>query len=559
MTLIQSAQARAWLFLAFSSICAALLYGSHLGAPLVFDDIGFFSSNYASGCGIGFGGTNPRWWPCWTFALQRIFLGEENLFLFRLGNLVLHVLTVNALFLFLRQLFSALLADRADAKTIEPYSVDAMAAFAALVFLLHPVAVYGAAYLVERSILMATLFSILMWLAHLRGLESHKPVWFVLAVLCCYLALYSKEHSIMAPVATVLLTLALRKRDLPRRLLATTFFAYAFLVISIILKVKGVIATSYEVQASDILAQLQSEPGWQLPANVYLVSVLAQCMYFFKYIFLWLVPLTSWMAIDIQEPFFDNTGSWMHWLSALAYVVWCLAGLILIWRRGMTALLGFALLVPALLFATEFASIRIQEPFVLYRSYLWAPALFAALPLLLHKLRPQFILLAGIVVAAGLATLAQERLMTFSSEYAVWNDAIHLAERNEVKSLMRVRQYYNRGLAYLVDKRPQSALEDFERALSFLPRDVLSNNGKGLALMRLGRFQEAKASFDQVLAIKPDYAQTLLARSGACTKIGDEVCADNDLKKACELGSVVACYYRDKKNHPDKEFVMRFR
>jgi uncharacterized membrane protein (UPF0136 family) len=436
-----------------------------------------------------------------------------------------------------------------------------MAAFAAMVFLLHPIAVYAAAYLVERSILMATLFSILMWLAHLRGLESRKPVWFVLAVLCCYLALYSKELSVMAPVVTVLLTLALRKRELPWRYLAPTFFAYAFLIISITLKVKGVIASSsLELQVSNIVAQLQREPGWQLPDNVYLVSVLAQCMYFFKYIFLWFVPLTSWMAIDIQESVLDNAGSWMLWLSALAYVAWCLAGFILILRRGMAALLGFALLAPALLFATEFSSVRIQEPFVLYRSYLWAPALFAAIPLVFHKVRPQLILVAGIVVATVLAVLAQERLMTFSSEFAVWGDAIHLAERSEVKSPMRARQYYNRGSAFLNSKRPQSALEDFERALSFSSRYLLAFHGKGMALMRLGRFREAKASFDQALAIKPDYAQTLFARSVACSKIGDEVCADNDLKKACALGYTLACYYREKKNHPgDKEVVIRFR
>jgi hypothetical protein len=561
MTLIQSAQARAWLFLTFSCLCGALLYGPHLGAPLVFDDIAFFSSNYASQYGIGFAGTVPRGWPYWTFAVQRILLGEVNLLHFRLANLVLHILTVNALFLFLRQLFSALLPDHIDTKALEPYSVDAMAAFAAMVFLLHPVAVYAVAYLVERSILMATLFSILMWLAHLRGLESRKPVWFVLAVLCCYLALYSKELSVMAPVVAVLLTLALRKRELPWRYLAPTFFAYAFLIISITLKVKGVIASSrYELQVSNIVAQLQSEPGWQLPDNVYLVSVLAQCMYFFKYIFLWFVPLTSWMAIDIPESVLDNTGSWMPWLNALAYVVWCLAGFILILRRGMAALLGFALLAPALLFATEFSSVRIQEPFVLYRSYLWAPALFAALPLVLHKLRPRFVLTAGIAIAAVLAVFAQERLTTFNSEFAIWNDAIHLAERSEVKSPMRARQYFNRGSAFLNARHPQSALEDFDRALNFSSRSLLAFNGKGLALMRLGRFQEAKASFDQALAIKPDYAQTLLARSAACTKIGDEVCADNDLKKACELGYVVACYNREKKRHPkDKEVVIRFR
>ena len=250
MTLFQSVKARVWLFFIFSCICGALLYGPHLGAPLVFDDIAYFGSNYASRCGIGLHGDMPRWWPCWTFAVPRVLIGEDDLPVFRLGNLVLHILTVNALFIFLRQLFTALIPDD---KT-SPYSIDAMATFAAMIFLLHPVAVYGTAYLVERSILMATLFSLLMLTAHLRGMESRKPVWFMLAVLCCYFALYSKEHSVMIPFVALLLTIALRDRQLPWRQLAFTFFAYAFLALSVVFKVKAVIATSYEPESADILA-----------------------------------------------------------------------------------------------------------------------------------------------------------------------------------------------------------------------------------------------------------------------------------------------------------------
>lgn len=558
MTIIQSTRERAWLFFIFSSICGALLYGSYLNAPLVFDDVAYFGENYASRCGIGFHGGDPRWWPCWTFAVQRILLGEENLPLFRLGNLILHILTVNALFLFLRQLFTALIP--VDTRPASPYSIDAMAAFAATIFLLHPIAVYGTAYLVERSILMATLFSLLMWLAHIRGMESRNPAWFLLAVLCCYFALYSKEHSVMAPAVAILLTIALRDRQLPWRWLAFTFFAYAFLAISVVFKVKAVIATSYEPQSADILAELINESGIRLPDNLYLVSVLSQSLLFFKYIFLWLVPLPSWMSIDIQETIIDTTASWMHWLSAITFVAWCLTGFMLILRRGIYALAGFAMLTPALLFATEFSSIRIQEPFVLYRSYLWAPALFAAIPFLLYKARPRFILMAGIFVAAALASLAQQRLETFDSEYALWNEAAQLAERDDIKTPMRARQYYNRGLAELAAKHPQSALKDFDRALGFSHRYLLAFHGRGLALMRMGSYAEARASYDQALAIKPDFAQSLLARSGACSKMGDEICADNDLKKTCELGYVLACYYREQKNHPeDKEFTIHFR
>ena len=54
----------------------------------------------------------------------------------------------------------------------------------------------------------------------------------------------------------------------------------------------------------------------------------------------------------------------------------------LIWRGGRLGLLGFALLAPWLLFATELSAVRIQEQFVLYRSYLWMAPAFAGLGVL---------------------------------------------------------------------------------------------------------------------------------------------------------------------------------
>ena len=49
-------------------------------------------------------------------------------------------------------------------------------------------------------------------------------------------------------------------------------------------------------------------------------------------------------------------------------------------------LAGFALLSPWLLALTEFATVRAQEPLVLYRSYLWMSVLPAALPAVTARL-----------------------------------------------------------------------------------------------------------------------------------------------------------------------------
>ncbi len=547
-----SAKARAWLFFIVSCICAAALYAPHLNAPLVFDDIGFFNSNYITRCGIGFHGDIPRWWPCWTFAVPRVFLGEDFLHFFRIGNLILHILTANALFFFLKRLFTLLIS----ADKTSPLSIDAMAGVAAMFFLLQPISVYAAQYLVERSILMATLFSLLMLTAHLRGMETHKPVWFFMAVLFCYFSLYSKEHSVMMPFVAALLTIALRDRDLPWRTLGFTFTAYALLSLSVVYRVKSLIGSTYEPETANILAQLAAESA--LPHNLHLVSVLGQSLNFFKYIFFWFVPITSRMSIDMQQSIVDTSAQPLYWLAAAAYIAWCVAGLRLVFRRGMPALLGFAMAAPALLYATEFASIRLQEPFVLYRSYLWAPALFAATPLLLYRIRPKYILFIGTIVCAGLTTLSYQRLTTFDSPYVLWNEVILLNEKEHIRTPMLARSYTSRGLALLEAKHPQHAIEDFDRAIGFSHRFILAIHGRGLALIRLKRYAEARANFDQVLAIKPDFIQSMLARSDACSKMGDRACADSDLKEACHRGAALACYLLHKKEHPeDKTFILQ--
>lgn len=362
----------------------------------------------------------------------------------------------------------------------------------------------------------------------------------------------------MMPFVAALLTIALRDRPLPLRTLIITFLSYALLSLSVVYHVKYLIGNTYEPETANILAQLAAES--QLPHNLHLVSVLAQCLNFFRYIFFWLVPLTSRMSIDMQQSIVDTTAQPLYWIAAAAYIAWCLVGFALVWKKGMPALLGFAMAAPALFFATEFASIRLQEPFVLYRSYLWAPALFAATPLLLLQFRPQSALFIGAMVGAGLAALSYQRLATFDSPYVLWNEAIRLNEKENIKTPMLARPYTNRGLALLKAKHPKDALADFDRAISYSHKYIIAIQGRGIALMRLNRYTDAKASFDQALAIRPDFILALLARSDACSKMGDQTCADNDLKKACQLGAPFACYLLHKQEHPeDKTFSLRMK
>ena len=149
-------------------IAAALLYGHSLWNPLVFDDGNFFVDANLERLGSSLFQLDLRWFSYATFGWTYNLFGLDW-FWYRLGNLGLHALTGILLFLFFSRLLDAM-AQPQDTVTRTHWP----AFFAALVFVLHPAAVYGVAYLVQRSIVMATLFGIAALLCYLEGLSRDK-------------------------------------------------------------------------------------------------------------------------------------------------------------------------------------------------------------------------------------------------------------------------------------------------------------------------------------------------------------------------------------------------
>jgi len=519
-------------------IVVVALYAPGINAPLVFDDASIFDYNYASAYGASFEPLTPRFWSWATFAFQRILFGED-LTQFRAVNIALHLLSGVGLFLFLKTLFTICLGR-------DPHQGVASARMLGIwlsvfLFLVHPVAVYGVAYLSQRSIVMATLFTLLMWWAHLRGLESGKPFWFLWSCLFCYFALFSKEHSVMAPVVAFMLTGYFPRQVWRRIPLLAAFLVYFGLATLVAIQNKYAIATAYQPWLEQGLMTART-------GNPYLPSVLTQMGLFFKYIFLWLVPVTSSMSIDMSEPLVE-ADLLRNWIPAVLFVAYCGVGLLLLTRRGKPGLLGFALLAPVAMFMTELSTTRVTESFVLYRSYLWAPPLFVVVPLLVEGFAERRLLLCGLVgLAAGglLFSLAAERLQTFSSPIVLWSDAIHLAESRGYMQL-RDRQYCNRGMAYLDKRQFELALDDFASCRRWNPKQPIAYLGEGQALFRLGRLEQAKSSLDVALLLKSGLLQALMARAEVSRKLGDMNAADADLRFACENGgSMFACYVRKK-------------
>src|SRR5690606_9537638 len=102
-----------------------------------------------------------------------------------------------------------------------------------------------------------------------------------------------------------------------------------------------------------------------------LLSAATQAGLFFKYAALWLWPNPAGMSIDLRVDF--ATGASVGWIGAklAAYVACGALAVSALLRRGAAGIAGFGLLYAWVLFAVMFSAVLFQEPFVLYRSYLW--------------------------------------------------------------------------------------------------------------------------------------------------------------------------------------------
>src|SRR5687767_7410910 len=491
---------------ALLAIVVFLLYAGSYRYPLVFDDklINLIDlPDMADSCAS----LARRCVASTTLGLSYLAAGFD-IFWFRAGNVLCHALAAVACFLFLDRLFEAALAPGTPGEDagMTPGKRRATAWCGAALFAAHPVAVYGVAYLSQRTILMATLFSLLSLFAFVRALsdQSRGALW--LSALLYALALASKEHAVMLPAVAIAIAVLLR-RPIPgsRFEWVVLISALAGAAVFIMMRVEFVMGAAYEAYVREVDG-LQAGGGAQLdPANAYLASLATQAWLFFKYVFLWLVPYPGWMSIDLRQPIADGLLSWPHGLALPAYIGYGAVAGALLFRRGPVGLLGIGLLFPWLMFFTEFVTIRVQEPFVLYRSYLWMAGAPAALALPARSLTVRRLVAGCAAIALVFAVAMRDRLATFSSEVALWDDAVR---KNTDHSLPFVdRAYTSRGAALLRAGRADEALADLDRALQLNPRSAYTYVNRAMALARKGERGQALADFDRAIALNPRFPE----------------------------------------------------
>lgn len=534
------------IFGALLALCipVSLLYRQFFGNPLVFDDLAFFQGEEYSYYLDRLFSFNLRWLPYATFVWTREVLGDAMIWL-RLGNLLIHLITTVTLFLFLRRLFAVVIPSNDSDKTLSTFW---LAFFGALIFALHPVSVYAAGYLVQRTTLMATLFTLLTWRLFLEGIVREQRLWLYLSAASYFLAALSKEHAIMAPAVTVALLLLISPQPLQRiRLVWSTFVLYALIGIFVVfqVKAKNVLGQAYEPVASELIGRLSGEFD---PDLIYPLSVLTQSFAFFKYLWVWLVPSPALMSVDMCQAFALRLWSLPEVLGLVGFIAYPVVAVRLLLQRGLKGLLGFALLCPWLLFFTELATVRIQEIFVLYRSYLWMAGLFVGLPFLCQRLTAKQATITLTGIALLMIPLAWLRLDTFSHPYKLWDDAEHRI-KDDQSCLVMDRILNNRGRALMGLNRYAEAIDDFSRSLSIIKwqkKPMVSELAKnyynrGFAYLKTGQFRLALNDFNVILEPHKEWPALYFYKAQAYEGLQEINSASQFYEKACLHGVHEGC------------------
>lgn len=419
----------------------------------------------------------------------------------RLVNVLLHLGVSVALYALFAHLLGVIRARRVPEETGDGPAASDVAALrvGVAMFALNPVAVYAVGYLVQRSILMATLFSVLACLCFLRALDARRVLWYVAAIACYGAAVLSKGHAVMIAAMAVPLYVFVRRPGW-REVVCIAVGGGLLLAVATAVLLQaygGVIGTAFDTASRIYLQQLEAlSPG--VTGQAWLLSILNQAALFFEYGLFWFVPNVLWMSVDMRPAFPLAWWSFPELPAAIAYAGLLVASGWAIWRRAdAVGLLGLCLLFPLLLFVTEFATVWIQDPFVLYRSYLWAIAVPGIVAVLLCSLRPYPLYMGGLVVAVLFAGLALERNLSLASAYSAWNDAAAKVDlRADESAVGRWRAFLNRGSYFLENSMTEQAANDFARAVQLGEGEGSASFNLGVALQQMQRDEEALVAFE---------------------------------------------------------------
>ena len=383
-------------------------------------------------------------------------LGGKEPWGYHLSNILIHILTVIALFFFLKKI-----------------RIKAEISFLlSLLFSIHPLFTNAVAWIPARGDLLLGLFTLLSFITFLEYFESRKIIYFILHAFVFLLAVFSKETAVLLPVV----------------ILSCLYFVARgkFILKDIIpfLAVWSIIFVLYYYLRLGVLKG-KGNPG--LFGIVPFIKNLP------------VIPITFgkfFLPRNLSSlPLFDTVSLIIGMILLVIFIALAFKykngnSRIIIW--GAFWFLSFT--VPAMLFRTYMADVGIE--YAEYRTYLPMMGILVIIGILCSKLMDRFsfnsILKISIPVILVYAAIAFTYSTVFADPISFYTSAINANSRNAIAFNSRGNEYYNGG-------NVQQAMADYERAIEIFPFYSAPIFNEGVVYYKQGDYIKADYLYSQAL------------------------------------------------------------
>lgn len=559
-------------------VCA--VYGRVLHAPFIFDDHATIENNpsivrlfplVASG---RHGGpfNPPKNLPTSARPLVNLSLavnyhfGGLNTVGYHAFSFTLHILCALLLWAIVRR---TLLLDYFGGRFDNAAGVLSFAT--ALVWSMHPLNTESVAYMTQRTEVMMGFFYLATFYACLRYWESPTRVaragWLILATTTGVLGMISKEMMASA-IGMVLLYERTFIAGSFGRSLKQSWPLYVGLALGW-LPILVINADGPRTPLAGFHLNIPAHVWWYTQAEVFVL--------FLKLTF-WPWPL----VIHYEIPYLETMSAAWPWV--LAVLAYCLATLILVWRRTAAGFVGawfVAVLSPTLLIPLPGETMAERRMYVPLASML--PLLIVGCYALLQRLELKYgsqasrsrlafstTITAAVAVTIIFSLVSYRRLAAYRDEFSIWQDAalyqphdpliqinlgtslahngLHREAIVYFEQALRLdakhsHAHYNLARALVETGRNAEALPHYEEAVRADPKFADAQYNFALALRDAGRSYDAIEHFEAALACRPDFAAAHNNLGATLASLGKHAAAAAHFEEAAKLEPDAQTYF----------------
>ena len=430
-----------------------------------------------------------------TFGLDYLVWGMNPVG-YHLTSLLLHTANAGLFYLIAQRLISLTLDD----PLAHDLGVRLGAAFAALLFGVHPLRVESVAWATERRDVLCGFFflaSILAYLRHARSEEAGQwRRWYWASLGLFIAAVLSKAPAVTLPAVLVILDFHPLHRlgARPKSWLESP----GARVVSE--KIPFILVSA----AGSVIAALANRGNLSSLAELSMVERVAVCSYGLGF-YLWktIAPVHLAPLYELRTPI--QLTAWPVLLSAAAVVG--ITSLAVLGRHRWPGV-GAAWFCSLILF-TPVLGIAQNGPQIAADRYTYLPTLpwmvlaGGALARVVHATQPSIQVVTKLALpalaVAGLAVLTCVQTLTWRSSERLWAHALSIAPSSIA--------HYNFALVLEGQGRWDQAVEHYRQALAIKPDFPEAHYNWGVIRSRQGRADEALVQYRETVRIKPDHAE----------------------------------------------------